>query len=95
MWSKSRLALVRVRVKEKGPGVRLCLFLALPVLTGALLSWEPFLKRLPGERGKKIREAAEAALTALWAVEEQEPQTYVKVETEQEDGEVFVEVKTL
>ncbi len=95
MWSKAPLLMVRVRCGSKGRRFRICLVLALYVVTGFLLCWEPFLRLIPGDRGERARAAVEAALAVLWAVEGEEPQTYVQVETWEEDEDVLVEVKTL
>lgn len=95
MWSKAPLLMVRVRCGSKGHRFRIRVVLALYVVTGFLLCWEPFLKLIPGSGGERARAAVEAALAILWTVEGEAPQTYAQVETQKEDEEVLVEVKTL
>lgn len=95
MWSKSRLLLVRVRVKKDGRPIRFCTALGIYVLTGFLLSWEPLLAVLPGSFWEKARAAVTAALTLLWAIAGEEPQTYAQIDLKEAEQDVFVEVKTL
>ncbi len=91
MWSKSPLLALRVQAGR----VRFLLVLAGYAATGFLLSWEPLLRFAPGAWGEKLRAGTDAALAALWAVEDCEPQCFLHVDTGEKGRRTVVDLRTL
>lgn len=94
MWSRSLLLELRVKAQGEGRRIRFTALIAPYVLTGLLLAWEPLLRCVPEAKAAQARAALDAALGVLWAVEEEEPQTYLEVDTEQEDGRIYARLRS-
>lgn len=96
MWNNhSWLLCIRVKLTGIKPRVRLFFPVALWVLYQLLLSCDGLLALLPGKHGRKARSAVDTANTLFLGMTHAEPQEYVRVNVQDGDKKVRLNIRTL
>lgn len=94
MWNrKSRLLGLRVRLRGRHR-IRLCLTVGLYVILQMLLSFDALLSLLPGRFGKMVCNSMDGLQGIMLAMSDAEPQTFVHAEIEEENQQVYVDIRT-
>lgn len=94
MWSKSLFLALRIKIRSQKHSFRLFIPLAIYPLSGLLLSIEPLVRLIPGRPGDMARIWLDSLHGAVYAVMDSTPQSFVRIDVEEDMEQVLVDVRT-